>query len=183
MVALQCICFNKGECAASKQLCVLLAELHCCKKTFSLDMHDPADCGRRVTMRKVLTRSFLLFLRSRQIVVGAIAVAVIVFTGGASNGQVERPPAATVHWQGVPLSETLDRLKQLFNDPVFVDRRVDPSVRVTLDMSASSAEHSTWRNRRCLRFGSWTARQASVFGACQRGRAVAAAGQSAIARR
>lgn len=51
-----------------------------------------------------------------------------------------RTATATVHWQGVPLGETLDRLKVLFNDPVFVDRRVDPNQRVTLDMSISSAE-------------------------------------------
>lgn len=62
-------------------------------------------------------------------------------SAGDANTASPRPPStATIHWQGVPLGETLDRLKLLFNDPVFVDRRVDPSQRVTLDMSASSAE-------------------------------------------
>jgi len=62
-----------------------------------------------------------------------------------ADGQVattRSSSTATIHWQGVPLGETLDRLKLLYNDPVFVDRRVDPGQRVTLDMSASSAEQA-----------------------------------------
>jgi hypothetical protein len=47
---------------------------------------------------------------------------------------------ATIHWQRVPLRDALGRLQALFDDPVFVDRRVDPSMRVTLDIEAGSAE-------------------------------------------
>jgi hypothetical protein len=62
---------------------------------------------------------------------------------GDNKTTAPRPSStATIHWQSVPLGETLDRLKLLFNEPVFVDRRVDPNSRVTLDMSASSAEQA-----------------------------------------
>lgn len=47
---------------------------------------------------------------------------------------------AAIHWQGVPLGEAIARLKPLFAEMVFVDRRVDPELRVTLDIEASSAE-------------------------------------------
>lgn len=47
---------------------------------------------------------------------------------------------AAIHWQGVPLGEAIGRLKPLFAETVFVDRRVDPELRVTLDIEASSAE-------------------------------------------
>jgi hypothetical protein len=49
-------------------------------------------------------------------------------------------PTATIHWQGVPLREAIGRLQPLFDEPVFVDRRVDPNVHVSLDISATSAE-------------------------------------------
>jgi hypothetical protein len=47
---------------------------------------------------------------------------------------------ATIHWQRVPLRDALGRLHTLFNDPVFVDRRVDPGLRISLDIEAGSAE-------------------------------------------
>jgi hypothetical protein len=47
---------------------------------------------------------------------------------------------ATIHWQRVPLRDALGRLQALFDDTVFVDRRVDPSMRVSLDIEAASAE-------------------------------------------
>lgn len=47
---------------------------------------------------------------------------------------------ATIHWQRVPLRDALGRLHGLFDDVVFVDRRVDPTMRVTLDIEAGSAE-------------------------------------------
>src|SRR5205807_3738633 len=49
-------------------------------------------------------------------------------------------PIATIHWQRVPLRDALGRLHILFDEFVFVDRRVDPSARVSLDIEASSAE-------------------------------------------
>jgi hypothetical protein len=47
---------------------------------------------------------------------------------------------ATIHWQRVPLGEAIGRLRDLFDDAVFVDRRVDPTMRVTLDIESASAE-------------------------------------------
>jgi type II secretory pathway component GspD/PulD (secretin) len=47
---------------------------------------------------------------------------------------------ATIHWQSVPLRDAIARLKPLFDETVFVDRRVDPTLRVTLDIEATSAE-------------------------------------------
>jgi hypothetical protein len=46
----------------------------------------------------------------------------------------------TIHWERVPLSEAIYRLKQLFDDPIFVDRRIDPGARISLDIEATSAE-------------------------------------------
>jgi type II secretory pathway component GspD/PulD (secretin) len=48
--------------------------------------------------------------------------------------------SATIHWQHVPLRDAVGRLQSLFGQPVFVDRRIDPSMRITLDIEASSAE-------------------------------------------
>ncbi|HVT28481.1 MAG TPA: hypothetical protein VHE81_10755 [Lacipirellulaceae bacterium] len=47
---------------------------------------------------------------------------------------------ATIHWQRVPLREALGRLQPVFGETVFADRRVDPQLRVTLDIEAGSAE-------------------------------------------
>src|SRR5262245_7935263 len=47
---------------------------------------------------------------------------------------------ATIHWQGVTLAEAIARLKPLFDEPVFLDRRIDPNQRVSLDIEATSAE-------------------------------------------
>lgn len=60
----------------------------------------------------------------------------------ASEAPDRRGPrqTATIHWQGVPLRDAIGRLKPLFDETVFVDRRVDPNLRVRLDIEASSAE-------------------------------------------
>jgi hypothetical protein len=47
---------------------------------------------------------------------------------------------ATIHWQDVPLRDALIRLEKLFGKSAFLDRRIDPTVRVNLDMAASSVE-------------------------------------------
>lgn len=47
---------------------------------------------------------------------------------------------ATVHWQGVSLREAIARLRPLFKEVILVDRRVDPEMRVNLDIAATSAE-------------------------------------------
>jgi hypothetical protein len=46
----------------------------------------------------------------------------------------------TIHWDQVPLRDAVERLGELFEDAVFVDRRVDPEQRVTLDVEASDAD-------------------------------------------
>jgi hypothetical protein len=48
--------------------------------------------------------------------------------------------SATIHWQRVPLRDAIGRLHALFHEPVFVDRRVDPGLRVSLDIEATLAE-------------------------------------------
>jgi hypothetical protein len=47
---------------------------------------------------------------------------------------------ATIHWQRVPLRDAIGRLHALFDDIVFVDRRVDPNMRISLDIETTSAE-------------------------------------------
>jgi hypothetical protein len=64
-------------------------------------------------------------------------------TNAKSGTTLGNPPTTTtIHWQGVPLRETLDRLRQTFKVAVFVDRRVDPNTRVTLDIAAASADQA-----------------------------------------
>lgn len=58
----------------------------------------------------------------------------------APTRQRKSRQTATIHWRGVPLCEAIDRLKPLFDVAVFVDRRVDPSEHVSLDIDATSAE-------------------------------------------
>jgi hypothetical protein len=67
---------------------------------------------------------------------------------GARTEQRERPrirygsrvlKTATIHWQDVPLRDAVARIRRLFNEEVFVDRRIDPNTRITLDMTATGA--------------------------------------------
>jgi hypothetical protein len=53
--------------------------------------------------------------------------------GGASA-------TATIFWTDVPLIDALSRLERVFGEAVFLDRRIDPNLRVTLNMSATSLE-------------------------------------------
>ncbi len=48
--------------------------------------------------------------------------------------------SASIHWQDVPLRDGISRLKHLFDEAVFVDRRVDPGLRVNIDIEATSSE-------------------------------------------
>jgi hypothetical protein len=62
--------------------------------------------------------------------------------GEASSGQLSQADerrTATIHWQRVPLRDALDHLQDHFGNVVFLDRRVDPSQRVSLDTEANSA--------------------------------------------
>jgi hypothetical protein len=47
---------------------------------------------------------------------------------------------AAVHWQGVPLRDAVARLGTLFDDRVVIDRRIDPTSLISLDINAASAE-------------------------------------------
>jgi len=46
---------------------------------------------------------------------------------------------ATIHWQKLPLRDAVARLRGVFDETIFVDRRVDPSKRVSLDAEVGSA--------------------------------------------
>jgi hypothetical protein len=56
------------------------------------------------------------------------------------RGAGNRVQTATIHWEDVPLRDAIGRLEKLFGTSGFLDRRIDPTTRVDLDMSASSAE-------------------------------------------
>ena len=49
---------------------------------------------------------------------------------------------ASIHWQRVPLRDAMGRLRELFDESVFVDRRLDPGTRITLDIEAATAEQA-----------------------------------------
>jgi len=51
-------------------------------------------------------------------------------------------PSVTIHWQQLPLRDALHRLENLFNETVFLDRRVDPGRRLTLDIEASNLDQA-----------------------------------------
>ena len=53
-------------------------------------------------------------------------------TGRGGSNRVER--RATIQWQRVPLQNALGRLNEVFDEPMFVDRRTDPSQRVSLEI-------------------------------------------------
>jgi hypothetical protein len=53
-------------------------------------------------------------------------------------GQVRRSVA--IHWQRVPLRDALARLERAFDATIFLDRRVDPNGRVSLNIEASNIE-------------------------------------------
>jgi hypothetical protein len=55
-------------------------------------------------------------------------------------GRVETGSAASIHWKGVPLHDALGRLNELYAEPVFADRRLDLSQRVSLDVEAASLD-------------------------------------------
>jgi hypothetical protein len=69
-------------------------------------------------------------------------------TGERTSDQRERPQVrygsralktATIHWQDVPLRDAVGRIRRLFDEEVFVDRRLDPNTRITLDATATGA--------------------------------------------
>lgn len=55
-----------------------------------------------------------------------------IAAGRGGPNRVER--RATIQWQRVTLQNALGRLHEVFDEPVFVDRRTDPSQRVSLEI-------------------------------------------------
>src|SRR2546423_9914699 len=70
----------------------------------------------------------------------AIAFARSLAVACGITGKPATPRSASIHWQRVPLRDAIGRLHTLFDETVFVDRRVDPGLRVSLDIEAASAE-------------------------------------------
>src|SRR5687768_5296549 len=56
----------------------------------------------------------------------------------AGAGRTRR--TATIHWERVPLHEALGRLAKLFDEAIFIDRRVDPSQRVSLNIDSAALD-------------------------------------------
>jgi hypothetical protein len=56
----------------------------------------------------------------------------------APHIRAAQPRAVSIHWRRVPLRDVVRRLEDVFNETVFVDRRVDPNQRVSLDIEAAS---------------------------------------------
>lgn len=106
-----------------------------------------------------------LILRVKQRTFGGVAICAILAATERAPAQETRSPSnsterrisieapretkrrgprqtAGIHWQGVPLDEAITRLRTLFPETIFVDRRVDPEVRVSLEVEASSAEQA-----------------------------------------
>ena len=85
-----------------------------------------------------------------EVTTGALAQSAAINGGGTSRrlsldeagspSQHHPARSVTIDWQRVPLCEAIGRLKPLFEETVFVDRRVDPSLRVSLQTEATSAE-------------------------------------------
>ncbi len=48
--------------------------------------------------------------------------------------------SAGIHWQDLPLSDAINRLEPLFGTTIFVDRRIDRSQRLNVDVSTTSAQ-------------------------------------------
>jgi hypothetical protein len=48
--------------------------------------------------------------------------------------------SAAIHWDRVPLRDAVARVSKLFDEPVFIDRRLDPDRRVSLQLEANSID-------------------------------------------
>jgi hypothetical protein len=63
-------------------------------------------------------------------------------TSTAASAKSGRPNRsvrnATIHWERVPLRDAVGRLNELFDEPIFVDRRVDPTLRISLNVDGAT---------------------------------------------
>ncbi len=62
-------------------------------------------------------------------------------SSGTPNESKKRPRrTATIHWQRVPLRDAMKRLRDLFDEAIFIDRRIDPGKRISLDIDGATVE-------------------------------------------
>lgn len=80
--------------------------------------------------------------KSRGVLPWFAAIWMTVLLPWSSVLAVQSRPSATIHWQHVPLRDALHRLEDLFNQTVFLDRRVNPNLRVSLDIEASNLDQA-----------------------------------------
>jgi hypothetical protein len=100
------------------------------------------------TVRPVAYPRWAALAVATQFLFTAIAIMVCACVSHAQDlDRAQRRPAvgeasatATIFWTDVPLIDALSRLERVFGDAVFLDRRIDPNLRVTLNMSATSLE-------------------------------------------
>jgi hypothetical protein len=82
-------------------------------------------------------------------VIATIALCSFGIYAGAAAAQPtrERPSqqrqvrrSASIQWERVPLRDALVRVSKLFGEKVFIDRRVDPGLRISLRLEAASID-------------------------------------------
>lgn len=66
--------------------------------------------------------------------IAVAAVPLPILLAHAQNRAARPANAATIHWDQVPLRDALERLADLYGAEIFLDRRIDPSTRVRLDV-------------------------------------------------
>jgi hypothetical protein len=116
-------------------------------------------CSAAHAAAKLLTTAFLVACRTdttvraaRKIRAACVVIVVIAAVQSAeAQERLQRPATpeirygsrvlqtASIHWQDVPLRDAVGRMQRLFDEAVFVDRRLDPNTRITLDMTATGA--------------------------------------------
>jgi hypothetical protein len=72
-----------------------------------------------------------------------LAVAAVIGAAGLPDAVAQVRPTvlgATIHWESVPLSDAAARIRQTYGAAVFVDRRLDPSLPVNLDIRDATAD-------------------------------------------
>jgi hypothetical protein len=75
-----------------------------------------------------------------QVAIKNWACVLVVWVTWLEGAEAAPPQAVAIHWRQVPLRDAVSRLEEVFDENVFVDRRVDPSQRVSLDIEASQIE-------------------------------------------
>jgi hypothetical protein len=71
---------------------------------------------------------------------GALTREIVFVIAAVVAGEAVAQPTAQVHWRDVPLRDAISRLEELFDEPIFVDRRIDSGRPVNLDVDAYRLE-------------------------------------------